>query len=879
MADRGRNFELPSARPSRWPAAGALALAALLLVGEALLPGRLFLPLHPADFPDWRAGADARGLHAHPHPDWCMSDVLHLLAPGLAVNQRAAAEGRLPLWDDGQALGVPHLHQVHYAVLYPPAGLPLALGWSGLAWMALLHLLAAGLGMLLYLDALGRSRTASLLGALAFLGSAWLTARLHSFPVAGAAVWLPWVLWGLERASQAAVPDGAPPGTHAPRSPARRYLAAAALALALSLLAGFPQVSLWILALAGVFELLRVGSALRHGRLWAGNLARAAAALLLGLALAAPQLLPTLDYVLHDGLRGAQSPEVVAADALDPPLLWHLLVPDRYATGALTGAHPLALQDLPAARNPAAVNRAEVSLGVGVTGLLLALLALVFGRGWRTRACAALAVGVIVLLCWPDALRVAAGVVPLLRFGSPRRLLLLSTFALCVLAAGGLDLARGRRLPVTVTAWCLAVLLAGAALVARLTVPSAQLEQDVAGWAGRLAAQLAQPGLDARGLLQLVPAENFGIAAERAATGALVALVAACAAILLFRPRRRPTARGWTTRAQRSPGLLAWLLAAELLATAFPLLRAAHAAAVARDPASLARLDGLDAPPLVQAVRAVGPEGPAPLRIARLGDEPPWLRPNFAGLFGLSDLSCYAPMVPRRTSELLEAVDPGVTLSGSALGALRRPEALASPLLDLLGVRALLTSRSDTDPLPAGWREAARVGEVRVLANDDALPPVFMVHAVQVVPDSAGRLARLAAPGFAPARLVVLEQEPPFPLAPTPPAGTRACELAAWSPGRIAVHVAAGPRGLLVVPVGWHAGWRAEAGGEPLPVLRADHALLAVALAGREDVVVQLTFDPPLVDAGLALGVAALLGALALLAWPTRRSAPGAGAA
>ena len=49
----------------------------------------------------------------------------------------------------------------------------------------------------------------------------------------------------------------------------------------------------------------------------------------------------------------------------------------------------------------------------------------------------------------------------------------------------------------------------------------------------------------------------------------------------------------------------------------------------------------------------------------------------------------------------------------------------------------LLTSRADIDPLPAGWRAAARVGEVRVLANDGALPPAFMVHAAQVVPDAA----------------------------------------------------------------------------------------------------------------------------------------------
>ncbi|HEX5011264.1 MAG TPA: hypothetical protein VFY71_12775 [Planctomycetota bacterium] len=869
MVARRWNAEARSARPSLRPAMMVVLLAALLLVGESLLPGRLFLPLQPDDFPDWSAGVETRQLQPHPHPDWCMSDVLHLLVPGLAVTQRAAQRGELPLWDDSQALGVPHLDEVHYAVLYPPAWLPLALGYPGLAWMALLHLLLAGLGMLLYLVALGRTRTAALLGALAFLGSAWLTARLHSFPVAGASVWLPWVLWGLERAAQAAQPGTAPPGARAPASPARRYVAAAALALAFSFLAGFPQVTLLIAATAAFFELLRVIAALRGRQPWLATAGRAAAALALGVALAAPQLLPTLDYLRHDGLRGEQSAEVAAADALDPALLWNLLVPDRYATGALTGANPLALQDVPAARNPVSVNRAEVSMGIGVLGLLLALLAAAFGRGWRTVACTLLAAGVLTLLFVPPALRVAAEALPLLRVGSPRRLLLLSTFALSVLAAGGLDLLRARRLGVTVTAWLLSIALLTAAVVARLSVPSAALDQDVQEWAARLALDLDQPNLTVQGLLQLVPPDNFRVASERAATGAMVALVVAAAAVLVFRPLRERAGAGWTTLARRSPAILTCVLAAELIFTGAPLLRAARTAEVTDRPAELS---ALAEPPLVQAVRATGPEGPAPLRLWRLGNDPPWLRPNFAGLYGLSDVSCYAPMAPRLVSELLEQVEPGVTLSGSALGGMRHAETLAAPVLDLLGVRAVLTSQQDVPP-PDGWHKAAELGSVSVLANDDALPPAFVVHAAELQPDAAARLARLAAPDFPVGSTVLLEQPPPpGSLPPRPPPGARAAEVSAWQPGDITVHVSQGPSGLLVVPVGWHAGWTARAGGHTVPVLRADHALLAVPLPGREDVDVQLHFETPRLRAGFAVGAMAWLLALALLVGPRRRA-------
>ena len=107
-----------------------------------------------------------------------------------------------PGWDPTMALGVPHVDEVHYSVYYPPAWLPLLLGLRGLAAMAWLHVLLAGVGMMLYLRSLHRTASAALVGALAFALSGWMTARLHAFPVVGAAVWLPWVLLGLERGAQ-----------------------------------------------------------------------------------------------------------------------------------------------------------------------------------------------------------------------------------------------------------------------------------------------------------------------------------------------------------------------------------------------------------------------------------------------------------------------------------------------------------------------------------------------------------------------------------------------------------------------------------------------------------------------------------------------------
>ncbi|MHC4845706.1 MAG: hypothetical protein ACYTCU_06055, partial [Planctomycetota bacterium] len=127
-------------RGSLIPGVLAIAFVALLLVGESLLPGRTFLPLTVDDFPAWQAGRDPLDLLRHETPNWNMSDVMHLLLPGLATTDAALERGELPLWDPSQALGVPHLDEVHYSVYYPPAWLPLWLGYPGLAWMAMLHL-------------------------------------------------------------------------------------------------------------------------------------------------------------------------------------------------------------------------------------------------------------------------------------------------------------------------------------------------------------------------------------------------------------------------------------------------------------------------------------------------------------------------------------------------------------------------------------------------------------------------------------------------------------------------------------------------------------------------------------------------------------------
>jgi len=867
----------PPARSTRsWLLGGWLliALVAALLLGESFLPGQVFLPLALDDFPDWAAGREPDDLLHHSHPNWCMSDVLHLLLPGLATTQAAFQRGELPLWDPSQALGVPHIDEVHFGVYYPPAWLPLVFGLRGLGLMAWLHLVVAGCGMLGYLGALKRSPPAALLGAFAFAFSAWMTARLHAFPVVGAACWLPWILWGLQ--------SGAERGT-------RLGYVVAALATTLSLLAGFPQVAMLGLLLAGLLELVRALVGLRARRAatppargseahrWLARALRAAGAVLVGLLLAAPQLLPTLDYMREQSARQEQAPEIVAADAMDLPFLAHLLAPDYYATSGLPGRHPLAAQDSLRARSqPLAQNRAETSMGIGVLGLLLALGALVFGRSWTTRCYSGVALAVFVLLFWPAALEFVARVLPPLRVGSPRRLLVLSTFALAVLAAGGLDLVRKQRLATVALCWVASLVATCVLLVLLVGVPSTEESLDVDAWAAQLAEEMDLGNVSLEQIYAVVSREDFVTAASAAAGSAVLALAAALAAVLLLRPRSAPTERGWDARIERMGGLLPVLLLVELLLSAWPMLRAAPADGVTAD-ASTSDVGRLRVPALASAARSIDPEALVPPRIWRVGNDPSWLRPNFPGLFGLHDVQAYAPMLPLRTAELVSAVAPGTLLSGSILGGVLEPGQLERPAVDMLGVAAVY-STVEGEP-PRGFAESERVGHVRVLRNLEALPRAYVVSRLHVVPFKGQRLERLAGAAFDPRSTAILGEAPPGALAGVevftetgsegkdglvlPPLpedwGPREVSVLEYAPGRLHLSVAAGAPGLLVVSESWHPGWVARVGGRELPTLVADHALIGVPLADTGALEVELAFEPAVHRVGAGLGLAGLL--------------------
>ncbi len=251
---------------------------------------------------------------------------------------------------------------------------------------------------------------------------------------------------------------------------------------------------------------------------------------------------------------------------------------------------------------------------------------------------------------------------------------------------------------------------------------------------------------------------------------------------------------------------------------------------------------GFDHPALVEFLRAQ----PGPVRIdARTGIETIW-QPSTALVYGLDDAwGGYNPLTLADYVRYWEGL-------GSR----------STRLYDFLNV-GYVVARKD---VALDWAkfELAFDGdpELNVYRNRSVLPRAQVVYQAIAVADHEQAWAALHAPGFDPARQVVVEGGEAMAnaaLAPTP------VQWRAEGPNRVRITADVAAPGYLVISQTWYPGWEARlTTGQRLPVLRANYAFQAVPLPpGRHEVI--LTFQPRLWWAGLIVGLATLLGVLGVL--------------
>jgi len=349
--------------------------------------------------------------------------------------QQMAAEmwcsGHLPLWNPLLGCGAPLAANYQTGAFYPLYGLALLLPAEvALGWSTVLHLALAGLGMAAWARAAGLDRFPSLLAGLALQGSGFLVARAGLFPsIAVTFPWIPIWLWRAERFA---------------RSRSWRDVLWLGATLGLGLLAGHAQTAFYglllLLAYLTFRTLRQCWEAEGEPRRFQPATLRVVVAFLIGLGLAAVQLLPTAELFHLSQRAGGVERELGLTYSLWPWRLLNLLLPNLFGSPAGSGYWGYG-------------NYWEDAAYVGLVPLLLALEALfsLRRRGERRGAIAFWALVVLVSLSLalgrnnPLFLWLFDHVPTVDWFQAPARWLALTTVGLAALAGiGAQQWRRGR---------------------------------------------------------------------------------------------------------------------------------------------------------------------------------------------------------------------------------------------------------------------------------------------------------------------------------------------------------------------------------------------------------------------------------------------------
>lgn len=573
---------------------------------------------------------------------------------------KAWGSGHLPLWNPYELAGTPLLGNSQSAGFYPPhvvLGLlhfPTGTAMTLLAWF---HLFWAGLGTYLLTRRFGATKLGAAVSGASFQLSAFMIAWTGLPSVITTCSWIPWLLAGIAGVFQSRAPwaetenDAGAEGRRAARVQTRWGLLVA-LSAGMMFLAGHLQFAAYGCFAAGLLAVWLLFDSRRHlqteaeaGRETGLGVAtetkpartvdiasgvRVLLSVAFGFALAAPQLLPVLNYSQYSHRRGPATDigyEGYSASALKPFELVGLVYP-KLAGDPASWVPDIDSSDRLSAYWPQYVKRganfAESASAIGPVVLLL-LCTLPFRRpNWR-RLAPLFAIGLLGLL-------LAMGTF-LTRFtyfyipgwsstGSPGRAIVLFVLAACVIAGMAVQEQPATAGPVKLKE----LAPAGAFLVLSLLFVAA-----VKGMLSGLGS--FYPGLEESigSIVQLSVREPLKIAM----LSTLITAIAGAA---------------WLVKGGRS----AWVL--PLLAGLSPVLLVGGVVRFG-DPASLL----VDVHPAGR-VAIVNSDWDIPAAAPAL------LPPNLASLSGIHELAGYDSLLHRETKKMLDNVNGGADSAPPANG-------------------------------------------------------------------------------------------------------------------------------------------------------------------------------------------------------------------
>jgi hypothetical protein len=251
--------------------------------------------------------------------------------------QRLAAEyyhaGQLPLWNTLVGSGAPLAANLQTGAFYPLNLLYLLLPTEyAMGYTAILHVVLAGLFMYAYLRAMKLSPLAALIGALAFELNGFLIARAGFLSITATVPWLAAWLWRAEKLQIVVSGQSSVVSNRWSMVSNALWLA---LVVGLGILAGHAQTAVYGLFFISLYFVWRIFShrAALHLSI-PRSLILFAIAVLLGLGLAAIQLLPAAEFARESQRAGGLDYTKIMTHSFWPLRLLTLFSPDFFGNPA-----------------------------------------------------------------------------------------------------------------------------------------------------------------------------------------------------------------------------------------------------------------------------------------------------------------------------------------------------------------------------------------------------------------------------------------------------------------------------------------------------------------------------------------------------------------
>jgi hypothetical protein len=267
--------------------------------------------------------------------------------------------GHFPLWNPWLGMGAPLIANYQSAIFYLPNWI---LPITGVAWgqglLVMLHILWAGIGILLLVRQLGLSRLSQAIAALSFSLSGYMIARAGFISINATVAWLPWIILAADRMVLKQNTSGSLKRLIKP-------IFLLSLVLCLQWLAGHAQTAWYSLILVTIWIIWRGFSVRRWMGLIQGLFALGIA-MSVAFMLSAVQLLPTVEYLVHSHRATEVERELALVYSFWPWRLLGLVMPNLFgspATGDYWGY----------------ANYWEDAIYIGILPLVLAIFACIRG--------------------------------------------------------------------------------------------------------------------------------------------------------------------------------------------------------------------------------------------------------------------------------------------------------------------------------------------------------------------------------------------------------------------------------------------------------------------------------------------------------------------